>query len=64
MNLSKRPLVWIRLALALATTIAALVSFADFSGNAAPQWRRIALFSGLALCLLVNLPSLRSGRHK
>lgn len=64
MNLSKRPLVWIRLALALATTVVALISFADFSGKPPPQWRQTALFTGLALCLLVNLPSLRSGRYR
>jgi hypothetical protein len=64
MNLSKRPLDWILLALALATFIAALISFADFSGNSAPQWRRIALFSGLALSLLANGFSVLSGRHK
>lgn len=64
MNLSKRPIDWILIALALATFITALISFTDFSGKSAPQWRRIALFSGLALSVLVNLFSIRSGRHK
>lgn len=64
MKLSKRPLNWILLTLALATTIVGLISFADFSGKPAPQWRQIALFSGIALCLLVNLLSLRSGRYR
>ena len=64
MNLSKRPIDWILIALALATTLVALISFADFSGKPAPQWRQIALFTGLALSLLVNGFSVLSGRHK
>lgn len=64
MNPSKRPLNWILLALALATTIVALISFADFSGKPAPQWRQPAIFTGLALCLLVSWLSIRSGRYR
>ncbi len=64
MKPSKRPLDWFLLALALAFTLVALISFADFSGKPAPLWRQIALFTGLALSVLVNLFSIRSGRHK
>lgn len=64
MNLSKRPLNWILIALALATFVVALISFADFSGKPPPQWRQPAMFTGLALCLLVTWLSIRSGRYR
>jgi hypothetical protein len=64
MKLSKRPIDWILLALALAFTLVALNSFADFSGKSAPQWRQPAIFTGLALCLLVTWLSIRSGRYR
>lgn len=64
MNLSKRPLDWFLLALALSFTIVALISFADFSGKPAPLWRQIAIVTGLALCTLVTWLSIRSGRYR
>lgn len=55
MNLSKRPIDWILIALALATTIVALISFADFSGKPPPPWRQPAMFTGLALVTLLRI---------
>lgn len=64
MKLSKRPLDWILLALALAFTLVAPISFADFSGKPAPLWRQPAIFTGLALCLVVTWLSIRSGQYR
>ena len=58
MSISRKPRHWIALVMALATTIVAIISFADFSGEPAPRWRVISLMVGPTLTVLAIIYNL------
>ena len=55
MALSRSPLRWLSVVLALALAVVAIMQFADFSGEPAPRWREIAMaiLAPAVLCLLL-----------